>query len=166
MADATIAEPHRVALPDRFWKYVYPEPNSGCWLWGGYCVRQYGAIHMGSAKTRKVTRAHRLSYEAFVGTIPPGYEIDHLCRVVLCVNPAHLEAVTGAENRRRELRHRPRMAAVAFQRNKTACPRGHAYDQLVTVRRRDGRVLVSRHCRRCDNANQTRRRWERLARAL
>jgi hypothetical protein len=46
--------------------------------------------------------AHRWAYEHFIGPIPAGLEIDHLCRVRHCVNPAHLEPVTKSENRRRQ----------------------------------------------------------------
>lgn len=42
--------------------------------------------------------AHRKVYLALVGPIPPNYQIDHLCRVKACVNPAHLEAVTQQVN--------------------------------------------------------------------
>lgn len=35
------------------------------------------------------------------GPIPDGLQLDHLCRNPSCVNPAHLEIVTGAENIRR-----------------------------------------------------------------
>jgi hypothetical protein len=63
--------------------------------------------------------AHRLAYETWVGPIPEGLEIDHLCRQRACINPAHLDTVTRSENQRR---------AKAI---KTTCPRGHPYD-IVT----------------------------------
>lgn len=45
--------------------------------------------------------AHRRSYEQSIGEIPPGLEIDHLCRNRKCVNPQHMEPVTRATNTRR-----------------------------------------------------------------
>jgi hypothetical protein len=41
---------------------------------------------------------YRRYYEQAKGPIPDGLVIDHLCRVSLCVNPDHLEAVTEAVN--------------------------------------------------------------------
>lgn len=61
--------------------------------------------------------AHRLSYELFVGPIPDGYELDHLCRNRGCVNPAHLEAVTHRVNVLRGLAALPREERHAFDSN-------------------------------------------------
>ncbi|MFF5973643.1 HNH endonuclease signature motif containing protein [Streptomyces sp. NPDC012769] len=47
------------------------------------------------------TYAHVVSYELFVGPVPDGLEVDHLCRATWCCNPAHLEAVTHSVNIRR-----------------------------------------------------------------
>lgn len=72
--------------------------ENGCWVWQrtvnstGYGM---GSMH------GKHGYAHRLMYELHVGPIPPGYHVDHLCRVPACVNPAHLEPVTPRENARR-----------------------------------------------------------------
>ena len=71
-----------------------PEPNSGCWLWTR-AITSTGYGHTGQGL------AHRISYCAWKGHIPEAYDIDHLCRTKLCVNPDHLEAVTRSENLRR-----------------------------------------------------------------
>jgi hypothetical protein len=46
-------------------------------------------------------RAHRVRYEAIFGPLPEGLVPDHLCKHRPCCNPAHMEAVTAAENVRR-----------------------------------------------------------------
>ena len=80
-------------------KYV-PEPNTGCWLWiAGVNKDGYGGFR---ADTR-TWLAHRVSYEHFVGPIPEGLELDHLCRTRSCVNPNHLEPVIHIVNVRRGL---------------------------------------------------------------
>jgi len=73
--------------------------DSGCWVFNGTRgARGYGTVtHQG-----RTTGSHRVSYEHFIGTIPAGMQIDHLCRNTSCCNPDHLEAVTQAENLRRE----------------------------------------------------------------
>lgn len=88
-------------LPDRFWSKVRVDPASGCWVWtGGQSGNGYGRFALGH---REMRTAHRFSYEALVGPIAVGLQIDHLCRVTLCTNPGHLEAVTPGENTRRSL---------------------------------------------------------------
>lgn len=68
--------------------------SGGCWIWTGSIDRDgYGYLHDGRRHN-----AHRWTYEKFVGPIPDGLEIDHLCRVRPCVNPDHLEPVTRLEN--------------------------------------------------------------------
>lgn len=129
-----------VRLPDRFWSKVAPCPISGCWLWiahlsdGGY----------GFFSIRPLTRrAHRIAFEALVGEIPAGLELDHLCRVRCCVNPAHLEPVSHLENMRRGCQ-----AGV----ERTHCLHGHPFDG-------DNLIVNSRGercCRICVNARSRR----------
>lgn len=89
-----------VPLADRVWDYV-DKSESGCWLWRRAVSSQgYGRLVVDG----KGVGAHRFFYELCVGPIPDGLHVDHLCRVRLCVNPAHLEPVTAAENNRRAAR--------------------------------------------------------------
>jgi len=104
-----------------------------CWRWKAAAGR-YGRFDVAG----KLTLAHRTAYRLFVGEIPAGLTIDHLCRETLCVNPFHLEPVTVAENIRRS-------SAADFWRSKTHCPSGHAYDDENTYIDPKGH----RRCRAC-----------------
>jgi hypothetical protein len=71
----------------------------GCWNWTGALTsnlpgKGYGRIQVGP----KLKLTHRVAYEALVGPIPEGLDLDHLCRNRKCCNPAHLEPVTRREN--------------------------------------------------------------------
>lgn len=69
-----------------------------CWIWTATRLKAgYGKVGIDSV----VSLAHRVSYAHFVGTIPDGMDIDHLCRRKGCVNPRHLEAVTRSVNLQR-----------------------------------------------------------------
>lgn len=54
----------------------------------------YGQVW--SSKRKKVELSHRLAYETVVGPISEWFEVDHLCEVIQCCNPLHLDAVTQA----------------------------------------------------------------------
>jgi hypothetical protein len=82
---------------ERFWTKIRRDEN-GCWLWqAGLAHNGYGHLKVG----RRTVKAHRFAYELLVGPVLEHLELDHLCRVRSCVNPAHLEPVTHAENVRR-----------------------------------------------------------------
>lgn len=83
---------------ERLMARIEVDPETDCWIYTGQTNnRGYGLIHWNGSKNA----AHRLSYEVHVGPIPEGLELDHTCRRPACVNPAHLEPVTHAENMRR-----------------------------------------------------------------
>lgn len=89
------------------------EITEDCWLWRASMRNQYGGFDV-DGKTRA---AHRVSYELFVGPVPDGLQLDHLCCNKSCVNPAHLEPVTPGENIKRAWRVSGRVKV---------CKRGHA----------------------------------------
>lgn len=108
--------------------------NSDCWLWLAATRRKYGLMWVEG----KTWSAHRVSYELHVGPIPEGLTLDHLCRNTTCVNPAHLEPVTNAENNLRSSRHPG-----------NGCHRGHEWSEDNTHYYRGKRV-----CRACRNARK------------
>lgn len=125
----TDTAPDVAALPLDFWAKVDLRPGE-CWPWTGpVSTNGYGRYRR--------QQAHRLTYEFFIGPIPDGLELDHLCRVRNCVSPLHLEPVTHRENTLRG------ETLPAAQLARGTCPYGHAYDP----RGKDGH----RWCRTCHN---------------
>lgn len=130
-------------LPERIASKIQID-ESGCWLWtaGRQNKDGYGGVHWYG----KWSRAHRVVYQLLVGDIPDGLQLDHTCRVRHCVNPAHLEPVTGRENVLRGDTIAAKHAA------RTHCPKGHPLDgdNLVPSQLK----LGQRSCLTCQRERQ------------
>ena len=136
----------------RFWSKVEVAQPDDCWLWlGSSDSLGYGGLRVGSRTdgTRRMVAAYRLSYEHFIGQIPEGLSLDHLCRNPSCVNPEHLEAVTHRENVLRGVGMGARWA------KRDRCDKGHPLSDDNLIIRTDG----GRRCRRC-RADYDRERYE------
>jgi hypothetical protein len=104
-------EPRTVVTADMWQKedrgYITP-----CWICTAVKPLKTGYCTLAIEGRRQL--AHRVVYRQFMGEIPAGLELDHLCRQPACVRPDHLEAVTHAENiRRGYAAKRAREAAAA-----------------------------------------------------
>lgn len=137
------------AVTDRNGPIPEYAPELGpCWLFTARRNRKgYGLMwHSG---LRRGVVAHRISYELYVGTIPDGLQLDHLCRVRHCVNPNHLEPVTPSVNTLRG-----NLAAVTRARAeaRTHCANGH---ELTTENTNTARGW--RECRSCQRDRRARR---------
>lgn len=124
----------------RFWAKVnkegpvHPTLGTKCWLWTACLVDGYGYFRV----SKKMSYAHKFSYELSVGEVPDGLQLDHLCRNRHCVRQDHLEPVTCRENL---LRGKTLTATFAA---KTHCPQGHPYSGSNLYMHRGGR-----HCSEC-----------------
>lgn len=86
--------------------------GDGCWSWlGWHASNGYARVTVDGRRLG----VHRLMYEAYVGEIPAGDTLDHLCRNRGCVNPSHLEPVSNRENILR---------GVVPSANRTVCKNG------------------------------------------
>lgn len=136
---------------ERFQASVSVDPETGCWPWqAGITSEGYARFFERNAPGGH-QHAHRFAYRHFVGPIPDGMTVDHVCHTNdpsckggttclhrRCVNPEHLELATRGDNARRG-RH--------FLRERTHCKHGHEYTDENTSRDHKGaRVCLA--CRR------------------
>ena len=111
-------------------------PFSGCWIWLGPLTHDgYARV---SVNGRKVG-LHRFMFQKYVGHIPMGMQLDHVCNISCCVNPSHLRICTCKEN---VLRGNT-ISGNNFR--KDVCKRGHPFDENNTYRMKGG----GRACKAC-----------------
>jgi hypothetical protein len=123
---------------------------STCWRWTGAANRRTGYGKFSLEKGRQVL-PHRFAYESLRSEIPAGLQIDHLCRVRLCVNPWHMEPVTARVNILRS----DNPAAINARRE--ACQKGHPFTEENTYR------VVGKSYRKCATCHKARARSYRVA---
>jgi hypothetical protein len=137
----------------KFWRNVNKDDPASCWIWRGKPnTLGYGTLRWVGFNDEKTKMAHRMAYEITHGEIPDGLVIDHECHNAasecrldtkcphrLCCNPAHLAAKTRGDNVQ---------AGRSGTRNKTHCPRNHAYTPENT-RWVNTRGTKARQCRTC-----------------
>ena len=128
-----------------------------CWLWtGAKSPSGYGCVTRWVEGRNVTTQAHRRAWELVNGSIPSGFEVDHLCRTRACVNPEHLELVSHQDN---VARGRPAIGKATRNGRKTVCSRGHQLsgaNLAVHIDRHTGhRRRICRTCRK-DRAREWR----------
>lgn len=105
-----------------------PVSETGCVIWlGSISDRGYGKMYSNG----KYVYAHRFAYEKAHGSLPDGLQLDHICHVRCCVNPAHLRPATNKQNHenlkgsRSDSRSGIRGAVWSSQKNKYAAQVWH-----------------------------------------
>jgi len=145
-SDSVVAEKPRswkgFTLRERFDMQV--SKTDGCWIWNGArSSNGYGVI---ARKNRVLVGAHVISHELFIGPVPHGLEVDHLCHNRACVNPDHLQAVTHSVNVIRG------NSPSAFIHRSGFCRNGHP----LTPENRDAK---RRRCKVCQRDKARARYW-------
>jgi len=146
----TVTRPRRDTFVQRV-KLVQRGPQD-CWNWlWAIDNRGYGRAYVDG----KDVPAHRAVWEYFCGKVPPGKQLDHLCRNRCCVNPRHLEPVWQRENVLRG------MSPPAQAARKGFCSRGHPLVESNIYRLARG----ERVCKLCDKHRHEMAKWKKQRRS-
>lgn len=133
----------KVDLDHKIQSLIEVDIATGCWIWRGSFLQKsgYGRIKV---KGRDYV-AHRFIYERYVEPVPKELQLDHLCRVRLCVNPQHLEPVTPYENQLRGSTFTKKFS------ESLTCSRGHEKIPENIFLRKDGRY----RCKLCKRLKES-----------
>jgi len=127
-----IDNPVRILL---FWNKVDVGLEDQCWNWlAARDQKGYGNFTCAPYKTRK---AHLFSWTLHFGSIPAGLQVDHRCNNTSCVNPNHLQLLTGIKNNERS------NSASAINKRKTHCKFWHPFDDENTIIKRGRRYCIA-----------------------
>lgn len=140
---------------ERFWAKV--DMSGDCWWWTASVLPNgYGQFDH--------TTAHRAAMVLSGTEVAGDQVVDHLCRNILCVNPAHLEVVNPMTNVRRGYAGNV-LAQGAGERSRlrTHCKRGHEMTPGNTYT--PPGQPTWRVCRTCKAGNQRARVARRMAAA-
>ena len=87
-------------IEEAFYRHVFFEPNSGCWLWTGPTNgRHYGRVYAVRLTGCRVMYAHHFALMVErKQSIPTGAVVMHSCDNTYCVNPDHLRIATQFDN--------------------------------------------------------------------
>lgn len=140
-----------VSVIRRFWEKVDKRGSDECWRWLG-SHNQEGRGQMWVGGEREVDEVHRVSFMIHNGFMPDrwatGNVVHHTCKVIDCVNPAHLQMVPQAANCMELAEPTP----AWLNKHKTRCVKGHPFEGANLAITSAGRVCLTcypQHWRFC-----------------
>jgi hypothetical protein len=108
------------SLKDRILGSVVVNDN-GCWIWQKYVSRDgYGKMTYNGHPSE----VYRLSYELFVGDIPDGHHLHHICGSKACCNYDHVIPIMPGAHSAKHFGDKFK-AHTEYVRSKTHCKQGH-----------------------------------------